>query len=209
MAKAKTTEENQTTPDSQQDNGTMLEQILANQEKLMAENEMLKTQLGRKADINEDEDDDESTERKPAGEMLLATIDGMPIIDMRLEKLTERDKDGKTYMKGYQAKCKVHGSEKEVTLSYGDLESPNDFMNLTRTKFYLTDQDNSDLTGASHIERNKVVDNFGKVPEIDRSSGVPVRTGKMVNLVTKRDVRRYTIMVGDDKVELPEDKIYR
>ena len=133
----------------------------------------------------------------------------MPIIDMKLEKNMEEDHKGNLFVKNYKAICTLHGQEKKFTTTYGELGNADDFLNLPRIKFQLVDQDPSDLSGASKIEHNKIITRGEKVDEVDRSSGMPVRTGRKVELVTRNDIRHYTIKVGDEKVVLRQDKIYR
>lgn len=181
--------------------------VLGEMRKLQAEVQSLRASKGENEDLISD-----SGERKPAELMTLATIDDMPIIDMRLEKELDIDHRGNKYIKHYNAVCKVYGKDEPVTITYGVESEPNDFINLPRKTFKLTNQDTNDLSGASKVLKGQVMSKDGTVPEVDRSSGVPVRTGKMVELVTKRDVRWYTIIVNEETgetCELHEDKIYR
>jgi len=192
-------------------NNEMLSEILEGMKSMKEENSALKAQLEEmsKQMIADGNDDIVSTERKPAETIELIVIDGKPLIDLKLEPEMDTNHKGEEFIKRMQATCTVFGKDKPVKLSYGELSNPKDFLNLPRRKFNLIDRDESDLSGASKIMRGQTVDNFGKTAEIDRSSGMPIRTGKMVELVTKRDVRYYTVDVDGEKCELREDKIYR
>lgn len=192
-------------PAEEQQNQTLTE-VLAEMRRLQAEVASLRS--------SKDGDDiiSDSGERKPSELITLAVIDGMPIIDMRLEKELATDHKGDMYIRHYNAICKVYGTEGEVKITYGVEGSPTDFLNLPRKTFKFTNQDPNDLSGASKIQKGMVISKNGTVPEVDRSSGVPVRTGKMVELLTKRDKRWYTIIVNEETgetCELSEDKLYR
>jgi hypothetical protein len=189
----------------------MLSQVLESIEMLRTENAQLKAEVESvsRQQKNDIESDTVSSERKPAEILELLVIDGKPITDMKLEPEMAVDHKGNEYTKRMQATCTVFGNDKPVKLSYGEISNPKDFLNLSRKKFTLINRDPSELSGASKIIRGQIVDNFGKTPEIDRSSGSPVKTGKMVELVTKKDIRFYTIDVDGEPCELHEDKIYR
>lgn len=180
--------------------------VLAEMRRLQAEVASLRSQKDGDDNISD------AGERKPAEYVTLAVIDGMPIIDMKLEKELAQDHKGDMYIKNYKAICQVFGNDDPVEITYGVEGRPDDFLNLPRKTFKLTNQDPNDLSGASKVQRGVVISKDGTVPEIDRSSGVPVRTGKMVELVTKRDKRWYTIIVDEETgetCELSEDKLYR
>lgn len=190
------------------DNSDALQAVLDRMDALEAENKVLKQQVDTVRDGAE-EGEDAIIERIHATEVTLATLDDAPIVDLRLEKETGTDGTGNYFVKGYTAVCKVAGKDKEIKTSYGDRNNPRDFINLPRKKFTLVDQDPGDLSGASRIERNTVVDNFGKTAEIIRGEGESRATGRMVSVVTRRDVRYYTIEFNGEKIELAEDKLYR
>jgi hypothetical protein len=173
-------------------------------EELAAENRRLRKESGEK-----ETDDAVTTDRRPAENVTLATYEGMPIIDMRLEKNLSKDHNGNTYINNYKAICQVYGRKTPLEITYGELSEPTDYLNLPRIKFQLTNQNTADLSGASRVEHAQVITRGDKVDEIDRSSGAPIRTGKQVELVTRNDIRHYTIKVGDETVELHQDKIYR
>lgn len=209
MAKEKT-EKATEVKTTEVDNSTLTE-VLEGMKAMREENAKLQSRIEElsKEKRVEGNDDIVSAERKPADNMTLVVIDGKPIIDMQLEPEMAVDHKGNEYMRRMQATCHVFGKKEPVHLSYGEISNPKDFLNLPRKKFKLINQDPSELSGASKILRNQVVDNFGTTPEIDRSSGTPVRTGKMVELVTRKSIRYYTIDVDGEACELHEDKIYR
>lgn len=192
------------TPEAQQNQD--LTAVLAEMRRLQAEVAALRSSKDGGEIISD------SGERKPSQYITLAVIDDMPIIDMRLEKELATDHRGDVYIRNYKAVCQVYGQDEPVTITYGVEGNPTDFLNLPRKTFQFTNQDLNDLSGASRVQKGVVMSKDGTVPEIDRSSGVPVRTGKMVELVTKRDKRWYTIIVNEETgetCELPEDKLYR
>ncbi len=145
--------------------------------------------------------------RKPAGNILIATIDGMPITDMKLEKKTMLNGAGQTVVTGFDAICKVHGIDKPVKITYGDMDNPKDYLNLPRTRFDLVDQ--VEESGASQVDRGRVVRNDGLVDEKKEVNNVLITTGRKVQLAIREDFRYYTIEVNGEKVTLPQDKIYR
>ena len=179
-----------------------LRAVEAKSDALAEENRRLRQEKG-------EEVNDEVQDRKPAETVTLASYNDMPIVDMKLEKNLEIDHNGKTYTKNYKAICQVYGQKEPVEITYGEMGEPNDFLNLPRKTYKLVNQNSSDLSGASRIEHNKVMSRGDKVDEVDRSEGAPVRTGKKIELVTRNDIRYYTIQVGDETVELHQDKIYR
>lgn len=205
------TEEVETETVSMQSDATLtdvlsaLRELQADKAETDAELARLRSQIAGGGEMDEEVEQD----RRPAGSVKIATYEGSPIIDMKLEKNIERNHNGEMIIKNYKAICKIHGNDETVELTYGELGNPLDYLNLPREKYALTDQDSSDLSGASKIEHNQIISRGEKVDEIDRSSGLPVKTGKKIELVTRNDIRYYTIVVGDDKVTLRQDKIYR
>ena len=154
----------------------------------------------------------DETERQPAKLIRLATYKGAPITKMRLTEKTALDGRGQTVINGMEAICSVHGIDKEVKITYGDMKNPDDYLNLPRVDFEMTDFIDSEegLSGASRIERNKVVAEHGKVVENTLSSdNALVPTGRFVPVTERRNVRYYTIIVNGEKVELSENNLYR
>lgn len=189
-----------------------LEVLQKMQEQMSAQNEVianLQADLAKaKQEANKPAEPElVDTERKPASTTTLATVDGMPITNMQLTKKTKINDAGQTVIIGLEAVCEVYGKDKPITITYGDADNPTDYLNLPRVKFEMVDA--VDVSGASKVESDKVVQNDGVVPEKKLVNNVLVPTGRMVQLAVKQDVRYYTILVGDEKVTLREDKIYR
>ena len=203
------TETDETKSVSEQSDASLAEVLQALRAQEARLEELSKENMRLRQERGEVSAEEEDATRRPAETVTLATIDGMPIIDMRLEKNLSRDHNGNTYIKNYNAVCTVFGKDEPVTITYGEMSEPTDYLNIPRITFKLTKQNPADLSGASRIEHNKIITRGEKVDEVDRSGGVPVKTGKQVELVTRNDIRYYTIKIGDEEVELRQDKIYR
>jgi len=98
----------------------------------------------------------------------------------------------------------VIGKKNPIKISYGNLDNPDDFMQLKTKKFYLVDILDGDLTGASRIERDVVVEDNGTVPEMRMTGEAYVPTGRQVRQVVRKDIRYYTIEFDGKKYELGE-----
>lgn len=98
----------------------------------------------------------------------------------------------------------VIGENKPIKISYGNLENPNDFMQLKTKKFDLLDILDGDLTGASRIERDVIVEDNGTVPEMKLTGEDYIQTGRQVRQVVRKDIRYYTIEFDGKKYELGE-----
>lgn len=154
----------------------------------------------------------DETERQPARLIRLATYKSAPITKMRLTEKTALDGRGQTVINGMEAICSVHGIDKEVKITYGDMKNSEDYLNLPRKDFEMTNFMDSEegLSGASRVERNKIVGQHGTVVENTLSSdNALIPTGRMVPVTEKRNVRYYTIIVNGEEVELSEDNLYR
>lgn len=190
--------------------GKTLEVLQALQSQITAQNEVianLTSRLGEQEGKDPDAPVVMDKKRKPPEDMLLAAVEGMPITDMKLTKKTKTNDNGQTVITGLEATCRVHGNEKNVTITYGDMDNPNDYLNLPRLRFKLVDQ--LDESGASQIERDKVITSDGVVDEKREVDNRLVPTGRKVQLATWDDFRHYTILVNGEKVTLPQNKIYR
>ncbi len=212
MKNPETKVEPNTTPNSgvTQPSPEMAE-VMKQLRELQARDEAREAELRRLRAAQESANSDEVVveERKPAEIMKLASYEGKPIIDCKLQKVIKTDERGNRFEAGMEAHCTVFGRKDIFVTTYGNLENPDDFLNLPRIDYKLTEQNTADLSGASNIEYKKVISKGDYVDEIDRSSGHPVRTGRKVQLVEVNDIRHYTILVGDEKVTLSQDKIYR
>jgi hypothetical protein len=112
------------------------------------------------------------------------------------------DKEGKEL--NSEIELDVIGENKPVRISYGNLENPNDFMQLKTKVFALHDILDGDLTGASKIQRDVIVEDTGTVPEMKLTGEAYVPTGRQVRQVVRKDIRYYTIEFDGKKYELGE-----
>ena len=154
----------------------------------------------------------DSDERKHPQGVEIRTYKGKPIIDMRLIEKTGIDANGQTIINGIEAICKVFGTDKEIKISYGDLRNPDDYFQQPLVNYPFVDsltEDPLERSGASKLVRKQLVSSNGTVPENQLSDNRLVPTGRVIPVNTWKDIRYYTIMVGNEKVELAEDKIYK
>lgn len=197
MANTKDTEEK----------SNVLNQIIERQEVLHKENVELRKKLSElegKQSLHTDEIID--TQRNFPTEMTLVSYNGKPVLDVK--QVTKYKKvDGQIVGEYQEATCTVYGMDKPFITTFGDINNPEDYLNLPRLTYTLTDQ--ADLSGASKIEANVPVKSSGLVEVIDRSSGEPVPTGKKIQQNVYRDIRWYTVLVDGEKVVIHEDKLYR
>lgn len=153
----------------------------------------------RRASDSDDEDDGILVDRKSAHTMSLPVIDGAPVISAKLKRVV--GVPGLEYIMEVET-----AAEKSYKIPMGADLGSLDFTNaklegveamtyqgLSQKKFELQDIDENDLTGASKVERGKIVSEGNVIPEIDRSSGRPVMTGRKIRTVVRSDVRYYTI----------------
>lgn len=103
-----------------------------------------------------------------------------------------------------EIELEIIGKNKPVKISYGNLENPNDFMQLKTKKFTLIDILDGDLTGASRIERDVITEDNGTVPEMKLTGEDYIPTGRQVRQVARKDIRYYTIEFDGKKYELGE-----
>lgn len=191
-------------------NAELLGQIKAMGEQMATMQAQLNAQTER--DKTEDSNVVDPEERRHARQVEIASYKDMPIIDMRLVERTSIDGNGQTIINGMEAVCKVHGTEKEVKLTYGDMKNADDYLRLPRKVYHFVDvitDDPNELSGASKIARKQLVSTNGTVAENQLVNNALVPTGRVIPVNVWKDVRYYTIMVGDEKVTLAEDKIYR
>tara|TARA_R110000851_G_scaffold96046_1_gene208417 strand:+ start:6023 stop:6694 length:672 start_codon:yes stop_codon:yes gene_type:complete len=154
---------------------------------------------------NQVEDDIIETARKSAHIMQLPVIEGAPIIASVISAVHG--------IKGMELVADVKNADGDkFKVPYGcdvrklDFANVNlkdfyktSYENLNSEKFELVDIDKSDLTGASKVNKGEIVSQGSPVPQIDRSTGSPVFTGKKVRTVVLKDVRDYTIKFNDKK----------
>ena len=166
-----------------------------------------------KSNANSFEDDVVDTARRSAHVTSLPVINGVPIVWAESSRVTglkgielimsARDANGSEFTIPFGCDVgKVDFSDKKLK----DIHSTS-YENLKTQKFELQDIDENDLTGASKIEKGKVVDEGSVVPEIDRSSGTPMPTGRKIRTTVKADVRHYTILFDGKKITLTDKEL--
>ena len=198
-----------TTPETKQEDALMarLNEIENNlkgtidrqNEVIEAQSKTIEELKNRSNQSSNDEDEAILVDRQSAHTMRLPVVNGAPVIDGKLERvlgvqgleyiINVKTADGKSYK--FPFGCDIgridFGSEK-----LKDIE-PVSYENVKTQNFKLQDIDNNDLTGASKIEKGKIVGEGNIIPEVDRSSGRPVATGRKIRTVVRSDVRHYTI----------------
>jgi hypothetical protein len=166
-----------------------------------------------KSNANSFEDDVVDTARRSAHVTSLPVIDGVPIVWARSSPVTgmegielimiAKDANGKEFTIPFGCNVgKVDFSDKKLK----DVHQTS-YENLKTQKFELQDIDENDLTGASKIEKGKVVDEGSVVPEMDRSSGTPMPTGRKIKTTVKADARHYTILFDGKKITLTDKEL--
>lgn len=161
-----------------------------------------------KSETVNDVDEGILVDRQSAHTMRLPVVNGAPVIDGKLERvigvagleylMNVKTADGKKYKFPFGCDIskidfssdKMEGVE---TISYENVETKD---------FKLQDIDQNDLTGASKIEKGKIQSEGNTIPEVDRSSGRPVMTGRKIRTVVRQDVRYYTIEHDGKKVKI-------
>ena len=161
----------------------------------------------------EREDEAIIVDRMSAHTMRLPVVDGAPVIAGKLERvigvagleylMNVKTADGKEY--SFPFGCDVG------RLDFGDKKikdiQTTAYENIKTLDFKLQDIDNNDLTGASKVEKGKIVGEGGVISEVDRSSGRPMLTGRKIRTVVRQDVRYYTIEYNGEKFTLTSDEL--
>lgn len=149
-------------------------------------------------------------ERKSAHIMSLPVIEGAPVIKSVISSVLG--------IEGVELMAEIKNARGEkYTLPFGcnikkvDFSKDNlkdvyhtSYETLKTQKFNLVDIDQNDLTGASKIEHNVVVEVGQPVNEVDRSTGTPIATGRKVRANVKRNLREYTIEFEGKNFKLTE-----
>lgn len=152
-------------------------------------------------------------DRQSAHTMRLPVVNGAPVIEGKLERvigvagleylMNVKTADGKEY--SFPFGCDVG------RLDFGDKKikdiQTTSYENIQTMNFELQDIDTNDLTGASKVEKGKIVGEGQVIDEIDRSGGRPVRTGRKVRTVVRQDLRHYTIEYNGEKITLTGDQL--
>lgn len=152
-------------------------------------------------------------DRQSAHTMRLPVVNDVPVINGKLERvigvtgleylMNVETADGKKY--SFPFGCDItridfdNAKLKDIqTTAYETIKTAN---------FPLQDIDNNDLTGASKVEKGKIVGEGGVISEVDRSSGRPVLTGRKIRTVVRADVRHYTIEYNGKKFTFTSDQL--
>ena len=151
--------------------------------------------------------------RQSAHSMLLPVVEGAPVIAGKLERvvgiqglenlMVVKTAGGKTYK--FPIGCDIS----KLDFSDDKLEGvkTTSYENLETKKFKFQNIDENDKTGASKVEKDKIVGEGGNIPEIDRSSGMPMKTGRSIRTVVLRDVRTYTIEHDGKKFHISSEDL--
>lgn len=164
--------------------------------------------------VNSSQDDEGIViDRKSAHTMRLPVVDGSPVINGKLERvigipgleylMKVETADGKTHLFPFGCDIRhidfAHDKLKDVKpVAYETIETAN---------FTLQDIDENDLTGASKVEKGKIVGEGNVITEVDRSTGRPVPTGRKIRTVVRADVRHYTIEYGGKKFSFTNEDL--
>lgn len=164
------------------------------------QNKTIEELKNRKAPSSEEvEDTAILVDRRSAHTMRLPVVGDAPVIEGKLERvigvagleylMNVKTADGKKYK--FPFGCDVS----RIDFSSEKLEGVETtaYENIKAKDFKLQDIDENDLTGASKVEKGKIVGEGNVIPEVDRSSGRPQLTGRKIRTVVRQDVRHYTI----------------
>lgn len=164
------------------------------------QNKTIEELKNRKVSSSEEvEDTAILVDRRSAHTMRLPVVGEAPVIEGKLERvigvagleylMNVKTADGKKYK--FPFGCDVS----RIDFSSEKLEGVETtaYENIKAKDFKLQDIDENDLTGASKVEKGKIVGEGNVIPEVDRSSGRPQLTGRKIRTVVRQDVRHYTI----------------
>lgn len=154
---------------------------------------------------NTNQDEEVDTKRRSAHLISLPIIEGSPIVKSEITSVLG--------IAGLELVAKVKnaaGDSFEVPFGCDikkldfDSEQLKDmhrvsYENLKTEEFDLVDIDENDLTGASKVEKGVVSSEGSLVPEVDRSTGTPIATGRKVRTTVRKDIRHYTIKSNGKK----------
>lgn len=179
-------------------------EIIENQNKVIAE---LQTKSNNS---NSNNDEAILVDRQSAHTMRLPVVDGVPVISGKLERIigvqgleyvmNVQTADGKSHSFPFGCDVgKLDFSDKRIK----DLQ-PIAYESIQTLNFQLQDIDNNDLTGASKVKKGEIVGEGGVIPEVDRSTGQPVLTGRKIRTVVRRDTREYTIEWNGEKFTITD-----
>lgn len=170
-------------------------------------------ELKNRANSVSPEDEAIVIDRQSAHTMRLPVVNDVPVVDGKLERvvgvpgleyiMNVTTADGKKY--SFPFGCDVG----RIDFSGEKLKDiqPTAYETIKTLNFKLHDIDNNDLTGASKLEKGKIVGEGGVIPEVDRSSGRPVLTGRKIRTVVRADIRSYTIEHDGKKITFTNEQL--
>lgn len=153
------------------------------------------------------------TDRQSAHTMRMPVVGDCPIIEAKLERIIgvagleyimrTKTADGSEYLFPFGCDVgRLDFSDKKIK----DIQTTS-YENIKTMDFKLQDIDQNDLTGASKVEKGKIVGEGQLVAEIDRTGGRPVATGRKIRTVVRQDIRHYTIEYKGEKFTLTGDQL--
>lgn len=178
------------------------------------QNKTIEELKNRPAQVMVDREDEAIlVDRQSAHTMRLPVVDGVPVIEGKLERvigiagleyiMNVKTADGKKH--SFPFGCDI------AKLNFSDEKlkdvTPLSYETIGTANFKLQDVDTNDLTGASKVEKGKIISEGGVIPEIDRSSGRPQPTGRKIRTVVRADVRHYTIEYNGKKHTFTSDQL--
>lgn len=177
------------------------------------QNKKIDELMNRSNRSNDEAEDAILIDRQSAHTMRLPVVNGVPVISGKLERVV--GVAGIEYIMNVET-----ADSKKYSFPFGCDVSRIDFSNkklsgiektsyetISTADFRLQDIDTNDLTGASKIEKGKIVGEGGVIPEVDRSSGRPVLTGRKIRTVVRADVRHYTIEFNGEKYSFTNEEL--
>ena len=172
----------------------------------------------------DDEEEGIILDRQSAHSMRLPVVNDAPVISGKLERVIgvqgldyimrvttaetfinpeTKQKEYKEYLFPFGCDVsRIDFSDERVK----DLQTVS-YENVATRSFKLQNVDTNDLTGASKVEKGKIVGEGGIINEIDRSSGRPVATGRKIRTVVRADVRYYTVEHDGEMFTISSDDL--
>jgi hypothetical protein len=177
------------------------------------QNQTIEELKNRRTETVSDVDEGILVDRQSAHTMRLPVVDGVPVIDGKLERvigvpgleyvMNVKTADGKSHSFPFGCDAsKLNFADEKLK----DLK-PTSYETIATRDFKLQDIDHNDLTGASKVEKGKIVSEGNTIPEVDRSSGRPVMTGRKIRTVVRADVRYYTIEWNGKKYTISNEDL--
>ncbi len=177
------------------------------------QNKTIEELKNRPAMVVDREDEAILVDRQSAHTMRLPVVNDVPVIDGKLERvigvpgleylMNVETADGKKY--AFPMGCDIS----RIDFSNDKIKDiqTTAYENIKTVNFRLQDIDNNDLTGASKVEKGQITGEGRVIPEVDRSSGRPVLTGRKIRTVVRSDIRYYVIEFNGKKFTFTSEKL--